>query len=267
MLPLLYAICGAAQGVAGQLALAAARGDARTGAIDPAVLAEARREHLWRLLLDWPQALGLSPQRELFVAARKRAGADDFCEWALQDLSEHFARVEAALTSQAEMALGEDPWLPPLTAAQTVDAWPRLDAAWAAMPVWRGAPASTGALARHPELAGGSPILARAAARAADLIDSAGLGIASSATVAAGVGRAAVETARGLLLHEIVLDGDSVADYTIVAPTEWNFHPAGALAQLLQRMAGGDDDEFRIAAERAMLAWDPCVRWEIEAAE
>ena len=43
-------------------------------------------------------------------------------------------------------------------------------------------------------------------------------------------GRALVETARGLLMHEIVLDGDTVAEYFIVAPTEWNFHPQGPLA-------------------------------------
>ena len=44
-------------------------------------------------------------------------------------------------------------------------------------------------------------------------------------------------------MHEIVLDGERIADYFIVAPTEWNFHPQGPLggwlttAQLRERDA------------------------------
>jgi hypothetical protein len=53
-------------------------------------------------------------------------------------------------------------------------------------------------------------------------------------SLAPGVGRALVETARGLLMHEIVLDGERIADYFIVAPTEWNFHPQGPLAGWLK---------------------------------
>jgi coenzyme F420-reducing hydrogenase alpha subunit len=84
--------------------------------------------------------------------------------------------------------------------------------------------------------------------------------------VAPGIGRALVETARGLLMHEIVLDGDKVAEYFIVAPTEWNFHPQGPLAGLA---AGGADAlGSRGAARRgralAVAALDPCVRWELE---
>ncbi len=55
----------------------------------------------------------------------------------------------------------------------------------------------------------------------------------------AGEGLAVAETARGLLLHRArVVDG-KVADYDIVAPTEWNFHPRGALARRASRGLSG----------------------------
>ena len=49
-----------------------------------------------------------------------------------------------------------------------------------------------------------------------------------------------METARGLLMHEIALDGERIADYCIVAPTEWNFHPQGPLAGWLIGRNAGD---------------------------
>jgi hypothetical protein len=88
------------------------------------------------------------------------------------------------------------------------------------------------------------------------------------AAVAPGIGRALVETARGLLMHEIVLDGDTVADYFIVAPTEWNFHPQGPLAGWL---LGREGQRSRGAAQPGVAlargALDPCVRWELEGYE
>jgi Ni,Fe-hydrogenase I large subunit len=58
--------------------------------------------------------------------------------------------------------------------------------------------------------------------------------------VAEGCGLARVETARGTLLHRVELDGDRVARYAIVAPTEWNFHPQGAFGPRDDRSSGRD---------------------------
>lgn len=267
MLPLLYAICGVAQGAAATLALAAARGDAQEAVLDPGVLAEARREHLWRLLLDWPLALGFERQEALFVAGRKKLQDAAFGSWAEEALAAHSARIAGALQERSEALTEIGSMLPPLTAAQTLALWPRLDAAFAAAPEYRAAPASTGALARHPELQRNSGLAARILARAADLTSSAGLGHTSAVQVSEGIGRAAVETARGLLLHEIALDGDVVTDYTIVAPTEWNFHPSGALKSLLEGMAAPDAAAAAAAVRRAVLAFDPCVRAHIDVRE
>ncbi|OHC63058.1 MAG: hypothetical protein A2045_09225 [Rhodocyclales bacterium GWA2_65_20] len=265
MLPLLYSICGAAQGVAASLALRAARGEAQAPAIAAAVLAEARREHLWRLLLDWPRLLALPQQQALLIEGRRRLQEGGFDGWMEEALREPFARIEQALGEQAEPPPVRDAqWLPSLTAAETLVLWPRLDAGFAAAPTYLGKPAETGALARHPDLlAGAAPLLARVEARMADLAAADGLGCTSAAPVAPGVGRAAVETARGLLLHEITLDGDSVADYVIVAPTEWNFHAQGILAAWLQGAVATTPGELKALAARAVLALDPCVRCEI----
>lgn len=65
-----------------------------------------------------------------------------------------------------------------------------------------------------------------------------------------GVGRALVETARGLLLHEITLDGDRIADYVIVAPTEWNFHPRGRLHDWLLGLPAGDERDSAAGISR-----------------
>lgn len=76
-------------------------------------------------------------------------------------------------------------------------------------------------------------------------------------------GVAAVETSRGLLLHVARLDAaGKIAEYRIVAPTEWNFHPAGPLCQALSSLAPGAD----LAARARLVAQslDPCVAYGIE---
>ncbi len=64
------------------------------------------------------------------------------------------------------------------------------------------------------------------------------------------------EMARGLLLHWVQLDASgAVQDYRVLAPTEWNFHPDGALGRAVAALAPDDS-----AAARALAAaYDPCV--------
>ena len=80
-----------------------------------------------------------------------------------------------------------------------------------------------------------------------------------------GEGLAAVETARGTLLHRVRLVDQQVADYQIVAPTEWNFHPGGALATGLVALEAADDAQLLGAARLAVHALDPCVAFRVEA--
>jgi hypothetical protein len=60
------------------------------------------------------------------------------------------------------------------------------------------------------------------------------------------------EMARGLLVHWVRLEGGRVSQCRVLAPTDWNFHPRGALAQALPHL--GDDDALLLSA-----AFDPCV--------
>jgi hypothetical protein len=57
-----------------------------------------------------------------------------------------------------------------------------------------------------------------------------------SASPRPGVGIAAVETARGTLLHCVGWPASGWLRYRIVAPTEWNFHPKGAFVRAAGRL-------------------------------
>ena len=73
-----------------------------------------------------------------------------------------------------------------------------------------------------------------------------------------------VETARGLLLHRVAVRDGRAEHYRIVAPTEWNFHPRGALAVGLQGLSSADAEAARQTAVRLVRSLDPCVAWRIE---
>ena len=69
-----------------------------------------------------------------------------------------------------------------------------------------------------------------------------------------------VEMARGLLLHWVQLDGQGkVADYRVIAPTEWNFHPDGALAKALSALPPDDTASAWVLA----AAYDACVECNV----
>ena len=273
LLPMLFALCGQAQGRAAALALAAARGAECSTQLDAAILREALREHLWRWLLDLPPLLGEVAMREEFVAA-----AGCIARGQRDELGALLAgsRIEALRQRLGELEDVADPQprlLPALDALSSLALWPQLDAGFCHTPHWQGAAAETGAIARQQGRAGiaASAFAARWLARLEELRDWAGdketvgaAGTASAASREAASGRALVETARGLLMHEIVLDGERIADYFIVAPTEWNFHPQGPVAVWLTGRDATDRDAVQSFAARAVAALDPCVRWELE---
>jgi len=72
-----------------------------------------------------------------------------------------------------------------------------------------------------------------------------------------------VEMARGLLLHWVQLDSEGqVADYRVIAPTEWNFHPEGALAHALRALPPEDTASAWILG----AAYDACVECKLATA-
>jgi len=72
------------------------------------------------------------------------------------------------------------------------------------------------------------------------------------------------EMARGLLLHWVQLDAQGrVADYRVLAPTEWNFHPQGVLAKALSTLAPQDT----ASASALAAAFDACVDCQVTTAD
>jgi coenzyme F420-reducing hydrogenase alpha subunit len=83
-----------------------------------------------------------------------------------------------------------------------------------------------------------------------------------------GFGYGAVESARGRLYHACQLDGlGRIADYRIVAPTEWNFHPDGPFVRALLGAQIGGGDAAKRRAERLAFVYDPCIKAEAEILE
>lgn len=73
-----------------------------------------------------------------------------------------------------------------------------------------------------------------------------------------------VEMARGMLMHWVRLEAGRIAEYRIVAPTEWNFHPQGACREGLLGMEVGGEQELEERVRLHVMALDPCVRHELE---
>ena len=146
-------------------------------------------------------------------------------------------------------------------------------------PLWRGQCAETGPWTRlrqtNPEKIN-TPWL-RLGSRLAELVrltltdepdrqGSAWLDMGSMATARC-EGLAWVEMARGLLVHHVQLDGAGddarVVSCQVLAPTEWNFHPQGAVALALEGLPTMLTQGVSREVDLLFSAYDPCVTHEI----
>jgi coenzyme F420-reducing hydrogenase alpha subunit len=75
-------------------------------------------------------------------------------------------------------------------------------------------------------------------------------------------GGGAAETARGPLVYWVRASPTKIHDVRVVAPTDWTFHPRGALESALV----GAEASPTLARDAGwlMLALDPCVPWKVE---
>ena len=144
------------------------------------------------------------------------------------------------------------------------------DADFAQQPMWRGQPAETGAWTRlrHRRQQTAHSAWTRMSARWLELVEltaadpelvaqgGAPLLTSGALHLAEGQALAWCEMARGLLLHWVQVDSlGAVQDYRVLAPTEWNFHPDGALARTVSALA----PDATAAARTLAAAFDPCV--------
>ena len=171
-------------------------------------------------------------------------------------------------------------FMPIWTASEAVQKFAsHLDHEFSAKPQHEGEPMEAGTLAHYQT----SPLLqsvlyqrparllARVIARLVDLLDSVealvqetSTGRIQSVAVSDCRGLSVVRTARGMLLHYARIESERVANYLTVAPTEWNFHPQGALATGLTGLQEKDPEQLMETIRYYILSLDPCVEYEIE---
>lgn len=342
-LPLVYSICSRAQAVACLRALEQAQGLVPSTSVaarrEAAIAAETIREHLWRILLDWPALMGESPDRAAMAAVlalsnraleqldpgadlfepgaqsgadgaprlvelvadlnellarqvfgrapeawlRQVAEASAFERWC-RDTDTGAARLLRSLLDSGEASLGQTRVapLPGIPDAELIASLAGGGAAdFIARPTWAGHPCETSPFTRRlaepliRSLMGhhGPGLLARLAAQLVEVamrLRCLAPGPASPVpgqpeppprSTGLGLGRAGA--ARGLLIHLARVDGGRVRDYRILAPTEWNFHPGGLVAQALTALSGGSETALRRQAELLITAVDPCVAFAL----
>ena len=77
--------------------------------------------------------------------------------------------------------------------------------------------------------------------------------------VAEGWHAAAVETARGTLVHVVRLEGERIAGWHILAPTEWNFHPEGVICHAVHNLPAVSREQAERFTRALTALLDPCV--------
>jgi hypothetical protein len=207
------------------------------------------------------------PAFEMWIARAPTAAAKLFAD-VQRDGPRHGACRVALLPPMAQAGIAAK-----LVAA--LDADPDFER----LPQFDGAPAETGALARTRDVplvaaligSYGCSILARFVARLAELARLASgrpspLPLAGSLTRSRGHGTGWVETARGLLVHDVEIADGRIRRYRIVAPTEWNFHPRGSLVAGLTGAHAATETELRRRAHWFVQSLDPCVAYRVEIA-
>lgn len=246
---LLFAVCRRAQAEACRRALAAAGAVSLKPPAGADVVAEALREHLMRIAVDWAKALAETPDP---MQLRRIHGL----------VAEAVRDPGAALaTAQAQQAslIGEA-W--PATAQTVAGRLIRLvrDKGWErAGAVAALHPAETTAftlMAQDARVqAAGNGLRGRLTARIAHvehLIRQ--LQDGEPAEAAQGI-----VTSRGLLQHRARLEGGLIAAYEVIAPTDVNFTADGPLALSLLTRPSWDEGAARLLIE----AFDPCIAYRL----
>jgi hypothetical protein len=249
--PCLYTICAQAQRVVAQAALAAAAGAAPQPADSAGLWTEMLHENLWRLLLDWPPALGLVPAPAAFIAwraTRQDGNGAEVTRRLLTDVLHGLAEncLARLVDRNSDVPCGPAPLTPDEWLAgcrESGDFLPAMSAPPSIRAAYRQRIAeverATGALAT------GAPFPLAAAG-------------------GDGWGVAQTVTARGVLTHAVRLEAHTVRQYRVTAPTDVFFADAGALSGLLDGRSFASSNEAKRSLHLAVLALDPCLPYVLE---
>jgi coenzyme F420-reducing hydrogenase alpha subunit len=82
-------------------------------------------------------------------------------------------------------------------------------------------------------------------------------------TTATGQGVGTADTSRGPLVHAVDVEQGRVVAWNVVAPTEWTFHPRGAVREALVGLAAPDVQSAEQAARFVVTVLDPCVEFTV----
>ncbi|WP_066272258.1 hypothetical protein [Hydrogenophaga palleronii] len=233
----------------------------------------------WPALQDWLQHALLQMPAADWLAAWQADGPDWLHTWSRRHAAHWLPALVAGARSSADgfAPLSPEHALRPHAepvGLQALGTALALQPPFALRPQWQGACAHTGPWTRLAAAADDTP-LSPWALLGSRLAELARLALDGGDTwlhwgaLATGPNRglAWVEMARGLLVHQVELDpvAQRVLACRVVAPTEWNFHPEGAVAQRLARLDPGLP-EAALARRVNLLvaAFDPCVPFTIE---
>lgn len=233
--------------------------------------------------LTWLQDELLQMPATTWQRAWQACGADWLHDWSHR----HTGWLPALLrvAREADTAVPLDP-ATALRAHADADGQCNLSAAlalqpgFALHPLWHGASAHTGSWTRLNDLSADLPLTpwALLGSRIAELIrlclpdapGQSGAGWLSFGSLATGErqGLAWVEMARGVLVHQVEIDGTGgdarVAACRVLAPTEWNFHPQGVVAQHIAGLdVGQPAEDVKRRVRLLMAAFDPCVPFDV----
>ena len=249
--PCLYTICVRAQRATAQAALAAAAGDAMQPADDAGLWIEMLHENLWRLLLDWPPALGLPPAQAAFIAWRAIRQGGSCAEVTRRLLTEVLHYLAENCLARLVDRNSDAPCGP---VALTPDEWlAGCRESGDFQPAMRPPPSIRAAYRKRiAEVERATGALASGAAFPLAAAGGNGWGVAQTVT------------ARGVLTHAVRLEARTVTQYRVTAPTDVFFADAGALSGLLAGQRFVSSDEAKRSLHLAVLALDPCLPYVLE---
>jgi len=74
---------------------------------------------------------------------------------------------------------------------------------------------------------------------------------------------AQIDVTRGRLIHRVKIVNKRIAQYQIIAPTEWNFHPQGLIKRALANIKLENKQQVEKLSHLLISVIDPCVSYQL----
>lgn len=252
--PYLFTLCAHAQRVAAQAAVNVALGETPRTPDYTELWIETLHENLWRLLLDWPVAVGLPPAKEAFIAWRSGRNGDDVVASTAKLVDTVVKPLAEASLARLTATGGDAPQhrhvLPVLAPEAWLEYWQGMQARMPAQAL----PESVAAIYRSRVHEIDSALQALESGRPFPIASAGGAGWGIGQTL----------TARGVLTHAVHVEDGKVVRYRVQAPTDSLFADARALTALLANRRFVTLDQARQGLDQAILAADPCLPYIVE---